>query len=60
MMRVCGREELLPLLRLEGIGRIRARKLHNNKVKDVAVSLGLDRQLVKQVVLQELDVYSWE
>jgi helicase len=29
------REELLPLLRLEGIGRIRARKLHLNKIRDV-------------------------
>jgi len=29
------KEELLPLLRFEGIGRIRARKLFNNKIKDV-------------------------
>jgi helicase len=29
------KEELLPLLRLEGIGRIRARKLYNNKVKTI-------------------------
>ncbi|MFT4311537.1 MAG: helicase-related protein [Candidatus Woesearchaeota archaeon] len=29
------REELLPLLRFKGIGRVRARKLFNNKIKDV-------------------------
>jgi len=29
------KEELLPLLRLTGIGRIRARKLYNNKVRDL-------------------------
>lgn len=30
------KEELLPLLRLKSIGRVRARKLHNNKIKDIA------------------------
>jgi helicase len=30
------KEELLPLLRLEGIGRVRARKLFNNKIKDIS------------------------
>ncbi len=29
------REELLPLLRLEGVGRVRARKLYNNRIRDV-------------------------
>jgi helicase len=29
------KEELLPLLRLKGIGRKKARKLHNNKIRDV-------------------------
>ncbi|MFO8016022.1 MAG: helicase-related protein [Candidatus Woesearchaeota archaeon] len=29
------KEELLPLLRLEGIGRVRARKLYNNRIRDV-------------------------
>ncbi|MBD3309877.1 hypothetical protein GF351_01520 [Candidatus Woesearchaeota archaeon] len=29
------REELLPLLRLEGIGRVRARKLFNNKIRAI-------------------------
>ena len=29
------KEELLALLRLEGIGRVRARKLFNNKIKDL-------------------------
>jgi helicase len=30
------REELLPLLRIEGIGRVRARKLFNNNIKTIA------------------------
>lgn len=29
------KEELLPLLRLKGIGRVRARKMHNNKIKTI-------------------------
>ena len=29
------REELLPLIKLKGIGRVRARKLFNNKIRDV-------------------------
>ncbi|MBN1792285.1 hypothetical protein JW826_01225 [Candidatus Woesearchaeota archaeon] len=29
------KEELLPLLRLQGIGRVRARKLYQNKIRDV-------------------------
>lgn len=29
------KEELLPLLKLKGIGRIRARKLYNNGIKDI-------------------------
>ena len=29
------KEELLPLLRLKGIGRVRARKLFTNKIKDL-------------------------
>lgn len=29
------REELIPLLKLQGIGRIRARKMYNNGIKDV-------------------------
>ncbi|HLD19211.1 MAG TPA: helicase-related protein [Candidatus Nanoarchaeia archaeon] len=29
------KEELLPLLRLKGIGRVRARKLHNNKIRTI-------------------------
>ncbi|MBL7055129.1 hypothetical protein ISS05_05215, partial [Candidatus Woesearchaeota archaeon] len=30
------KEELLPLLKLEQIGRARARKLHRNRIKDIA------------------------
>lgn len=33
---------------------------HYGKAKDVAASLNLDRQLVKQVVLQQLGEYAWE
>lgn len=29
------KEELLPLIKLEGIGRVRARKLHNSGIKDL-------------------------
>lgn len=44
------REELLPLLKLEGIGRVRARKLFNAKIKDIGdiqqVDLGTLAQLI--------------
>ena len=30
------KEELIPLLRLEGIGKVRARKLYSNGIKDIA------------------------
>ena len=30
------KEELLPLLKLKGIGRVRARKMYNNKIRDIA------------------------
>ncbi|MBU1704989.1 MAG: hypothetical protein KJ922_06510, partial [Nanoarchaeota archaeon] len=29
------KEELIPLLRLKGVGRVRARKLYNAKIRDV-------------------------
>jgi helicase len=50
------KEELLPLLRLKSIGRIRARKLFNNKIKGIedvkAADLSLLTQLIgKQVAL---------
>jgi helicase len=50
------KEELLPLLRLKNIGRIRARKLFNNKIKGIEdvknADLGLLTQLVgKQIAL---------
>ncbi len=35
-MKYGAKEELLPLLKLENIGRVRARKLYNNKIKDIA------------------------
>ncbi|MCX6710873.1 MAG: hypothetical protein NTZ02_02170, partial [Candidatus Woesearchaeota archaeon] len=38
-LRICidygAKEELLPLLRLKGIGRIRARILYNNRIRDL-------------------------
>jgi helicase len=34
-LRYGAREELLPLLRFEGIGRVRARILYNNRIRDV-------------------------
>ena len=44
------REELLPLLKLEGIGRVRARKLFNAKIKDIGdiqqAELGTLAQLI--------------
>lgn len=44
------KEELLPLLRLKGIGRKRARKLYNNRIKDLGdlkkSSLGILSELV--------------
>ncbi len=35
-LRYGAKEELLPLLRFEGIGRVRARILHNSRIKDIA------------------------
>jgi helicase len=34
-MRYGVKEELLPLLKLQGVGRVRARKLFNNGIKDI-------------------------
>ena len=48
-MRYGVKEELLPLLRLEQIGRVRARKLHRNKIKDIA-----DVKKVKLEILEQI------
>ena len=52
------KEELLPLLRLKGIGRKRARKLYNNKIKDIGdvkkTSLPLLTQLIGQKTAESI------
>ena len=44
------KEELLPLLKLGGIGRVRARKLYNNKIKDVGDVKKADLMKLVQIV----------
>jgi helicase len=44
------KEELLPLLRLKNIGRIRARKLFNNKIKSIEDVKGADLSLLTQLI----------
>lgn len=44
------KEELLPLLRLKNIGRIRARKLFNNKIKDLGDVKNADLTTLTQLV----------
>ena len=48
-MRYGVKEELLSLLRLEQIGRVRARKLYRNKIKDIA-----DVKKVRLEVLEQI------
>jgi len=48
-MRYGVKEELLSLLRLEQIGRVRARKLYRNKIKDIA-----DVKKVKLEILEQI------
>src|SRR3989338_1904599 len=44
------REEILPLLRLENIGRARARKLFNNKIRNIADVRKTDISILAQLV----------
>ena len=44
------KEELLTLLRLEGIGRVRARKLYNNKIKDIGDIKRADMGVLTQIL----------
>ena len=44
------KEELLALLKLEGIGRIRARKLYNNKVKTISDVKNADVIILAQLI----------
>ena len=47
------KEELLPLLRLRNIGRVRARKLFNNKVKTIEDLKKADITKLKQLIGQQ-------
>jgi helicase len=44
------KEELIPLLRFDGIGRVRARKLFNNKIQDVEDVKKIDLQSLSNIV----------
>ena len=49
-MRYGAKEELLPLLRFQGIGRVRARILFRNKIKDIGYVKNADLSLLKQLI----------
>jgi helicase len=44
------KEELIPLLQLKNIGRVRARKLFNSKIKDIADLKSVDLTTLSQLV----------
>lgn len=44
------KEELLPLIKLEGIGRLRARRLYSNKIKDLNDVKSADVVMLAQLV----------
>ncbi|PIN87130.1 hypothetical protein COV19_01400 [Candidatus Woesearchaeota archaeon CG10_big_fil_rev_8_21_14_0_10_44_13] len=44
------KEELITLLKLEGIGRVRARKLYNNRIKDLGDVKNADIMVLVQIV----------
>ncbi len=44
------KEELLPLLRLRGIGRVRARKLYNSGIKDIGFLKKMDLATLRQLI----------
>jgi len=48
------KEELLPLLRLRNIGRIRARKLFNNKIKSIEDVKKADLSLLTQLIGKQI------
>lgn len=52
-LRYGAKEELLPLLRLKGIGRQRARKLYNNKIKDIKALHQASLQTLSQLLGQK-------
>ena len=49
-LRYGAKEELLALLRLEGIGRVRARILFNNRIRDLADIKSAPLQTLKQLL----------
>ena len=49
-MKYGAKEEILPLLRLEGIGRVRARVLFRNKIKDIGDVKNADLSFLKQII----------
>ena len=50
------KEELLPLLKLKGIGRVRARKLHTQGVKDIGDVKKIDATSLAQIIGGKLAV----
>jgi len=50
------KEELLPLLKLDGIGRARARKLFRNQIKDIADIKKVDVSTLVQILGQKIAV----
>jgi len=44
------KEELIPLLKLKGIGRIRARKLHNNNIKTINQLKKTNQNLIAKLI----------
>ncbi|MBI2650987.1 hypothetical protein HYX01_00790 [Candidatus Woesearchaeota archaeon] len=48
------REELLPLIRMEGIGRVRARKLYSNKIKDITDLKNADLVKLTQILGKQI------
>ncbi len=44
------KEELFALLRLEGVGRVRARKMYNNKIRDLGALKNVDMTTLTQLL----------
>jgi len=50
------KEELLPLVKIKGIGKVRARKLFNNNIKDVRGLKKVDISSLKRIVGEKMGV----
>ena len=50
------KEELLPLMKLKGVGRVRARKMFNNKIKDIGDVKKVDITLLSQILGKKIAV----